>query len=84
MSAFKTLQKRVFPLYFQLQSALIVLTAATVPPYSLISLASSPGDWVPLSVAGAMAALNLLKFGPTTLKAMVDRIHQGTFRTRPY
>ena len=77
MSAFTTLQKRAFPIYFQLQSLLLVLTAATFPPNSVVSLVQSTGDLVPLAVAGAMAGLNLLKFGPATREAMIERIHQG-------
>ena len=77
MSAFTTLQKRVFPLYFRLQSLLLVLAAATVPSHSVLGLLSSTGDLLPLALAGAMAALNLLKYGPSTQRAMVERIHQG-------
>ena len=78
ISAFTTLQKRAFPLYFQTQSLLLALTAATVPPYGLVSLAGSSGDAITLGVAGAMAALNLLRYGPSTSRAMVERTHQGT------
>ncbi|KAL2050415.1 hypothetical protein ABVK25_009249 [Lepraria finkii] len=37
MPAFTTLQKRVFPVYFRLQSLLFLLTAATHPPYGPVS-----------------------------------------------
>ena len=77
MSAFTTLQKRVFPLYFRLQSLLLVLTAVTHPPYGPVSLAASPGDLIPMALAGAMAALNTNIYGPRTQEAMIERIHQG-------
>ena len=77
MSAFTTLQKRVFPVYFRLQSLLLFSTAITHPPYGPVSLATSIGDLIPLGIGGGMAALNLLKWGPKTTEAMVERIHQG-------
>jgi Domain of unknown function (DUF4149) len=77
-SAFTSLQKRVFPIYFRLQSLLVLLTAITYPPSSLSSLASSTGDLLPLAFAGVTAVLNLMMYGPRTSRAMVERIHQGT------
>ena len=77
MSAFTTLQKRVFPAYFRLQSLLLLLIAATHPPHGPLSLAVAPGDLVPLALGGAMAALNLIVYGPRTQETMVERIHQG-------
>ena len=77
MSAFTTLQKRVFPVYFRIQSLLIVLAAITHPPSGLYSLVESPGDVITLGFAGAMALLNLTVYGPKTEKVMIDRIHQG-------
>lgn len=76
-TAFTTLQKKVFPIYFQGQSLLIVLAAATLPPYGPISLIQPDSDWKPFLVAMLTAGLNLAIFGPRTSKAMVDRIHQG-------
>jgi len=76
-SAFTTLQKRVFPLYFKGQTFLILVTAATAPPYSFASLAKSKAEWIPLVVAGITAVLNLVVYEPKTRKAMVERIHQG-------
>ena len=78
-SAFTTLQKRVFPVYFRVQTLLLLLTALTYPPYSLSSLIPSTGDLIPLTFAGLMAILNFLAYGPRTSKAMVDRIHQGVW-----
>ncbi|KAI4125423.1 MAG: hypothetical protein LQ338_004256 [Usnochroma carphineum] len=77
MSAFTSLQKRVFPVYFRLQSILFLLTAATHPPYGPLSLVRSPGDLIPLAFGGALAALNLIIYGPRTQEMMVERIHQG-------
>ncbi|KAL9600097.1 MAG: hypothetical protein Q9179_003327 [Wetmoreana sp. 5 TL-2023] len=77
MSAFTTLQKRVFPAYFRLQSILLLLTAATHPPFGPLSLVSLPGDLIPLAFGGALAALNLIIYGPRTQEMMVERIHQG-------
>lgn len=78
ISAFTTLQKRVFPAYFQIQNILILLTAVTYPPYGPYSLVrNSTGDAITLVFAGAMALLNLTVYGPRTQEAMIARIHQG-------
>ncbi|KAF2469242.1 uncharacterized protein BDR25DRAFT_371780 [Lindgomyces ingoldianus] len=77
-SAFTTLQKRLFPLYFRGQSLLVVLAAATVPPHGPISLFEEQKTWIPFAVAGLTSALNLLVYGPRTRQVMIDRIHQGT------
>lgn len=79
-SAFTSLQKRVFPIYFWGQSLLLLLVAATVPPRGPISLARQWRVWVPFIVAGATAALNLLVYGPETQKFMIERVHQGENR----
>ena len=78
-SAFTTLQKRVFPLYFQGQTLLLALTAMTIPPYGPVSLVHHKMDWIPFTVAGVTAILNLVIYEPLTRKAMIDRIHQGVF-----
>ena len=77
MSAFTTLQKRVFPVYFRGQTLLLLFTALTHPPYGPISLATSIWDLIPLAFGGAMAALNLMVWGPRAQTAMIERIHQG-------
>ncbi|KAI6081027.1 hypothetical protein F4821DRAFT_265341 [Hypoxylon rubiginosum] len=77
-SAFTTLQKRIFPIYFRIQTFLVFLTAATIPPYGPLTLRDSKGNWVPFAVAGVTALLNLAIYGPRTRKVMVDRIHQET------
>lgn len=88
--AFKTLQKKAFPLYFRFQTAFVVFTAVTVPSGGLFSLLgvgvrvgdgkaarTSTLDMVALGVAGATALLNLLVYGPRTTVAMVEKTHQG-------
>jgi hypothetical protein len=77
-SAFTTLQKRVFPIYFQGQSLLLIFTALTIPPYGPISLVKHCGDSIPLAIAGIAAVLNLLLYGPRTQQAMIHRVHQGS------
>lgn len=77
--AFRTLQKHVFPVYFRGQALLLLLTAATVPPVGPLSLVARKAHWIPFAVAGAMAALNLLVYGPRTQQAMVERAHQGAY-----
>ncbi|KAI1383938.1 uncharacterized protein F4822DRAFT_56018 [Hypoxylon trugodes] len=77
-SAFTTLQKRIFPLYFRGQSLLLLLTAATIPPYGPFTLQASKGNWIPFVIAGVTALLNLTVYGPRTRKIMIDRIHQET------
>lgn len=84
ISAFTTLQKRVFPAYFRLQSILTLLTAATHPPHGPLSLAKSLGDLAPLAIGGITAALNLLVYGPRAQTTMVERIHQETRDGRKY
>jgi hypothetical protein len=77
-SAFTSLQKRVFPVYFQGQSLLLITVALTVPPYGPASLVRSKRDWIPLAIAGGTAGLNLLVYGPRTKDLMIQRVHQGT------
>ena len=77
MPQFTTLQKRVFPLYFKLQTGLIVLVAVTHPPMSLVSLINCWWDYVPIGVALGVSALNLVVYGPRTQEVMIERIHQG-------
>ncbi|KAF4981308.1 hypothetical protein FDECE_17710 [Fusarium decemcellulare] len=71
-------QKRIFPIYFNGQALLLLLTAVTFPPYGPVSMVESKADWIPFTVAGVVSALNLLVFGPRTRKLMLDRAEQGT------
>jgi hypothetical protein len=77
MSSFTTLQKRIFPIYFRTQTALLILTALTLPPYGPVSLVKKKRDWIPLAFATSMAMLNLIVYGPRTQTTMIARIHQG-------
>jgi hypothetical protein len=82
-SGFMTLQKRVFPIYFQGQSLLILLVAATMPPYGPVSFIEQKRVWIPIVVAGLSAGLNLLSYGPQTQRRMVESVHQGTVLLMP-
>ncbi|KAH6865197.1 hypothetical protein BKA58DRAFT_322228 [Alternaria rosae] len=77
-SAFTTLQKRVFPIYFQSQSILLLIVAATCPPQGALSLLAEKSDWIAFAIAGVTAGLNLVKFGPRTKDLMIERVHQAT------
>ncbi|KAI9789982.1 MAG: hypothetical protein M1816_005596 [Peltula sp. TS41687] len=91
MSQFTTLQKKVFPAYFRLQTVLILTTLATYPPMSLLSLftpkASGARQWGDVAAFGLMllnASLNLTLYGPKTMSAMIERTHQETRDGRKY
>ncbi|KAI0390608.1 hypothetical protein F5Y17DRAFT_443875 [Xylariaceae sp. FL0594] len=77
-SAFTTLQKRLFPIYFRTQSLLLFMAAMTVPARGPLTLSANKAVWVPFTVAGVTAALNLMVYGPRTRQLMTDRIHQRT------
>ncbi|RYO80107.1 hypothetical protein DL766_001549 [Monosporascus sp. MC13-8B] len=77
-TAFTTLQKRVFPVYFCGQTLLLLLTAVTVPANGPFSLIANKANWIPFAIAGATALLNLIAYGPRTQRIMVERIHQET------
>ena len=78
MPQFTTLQKKVFPLYFQLQVGLTGIVILTHPPSGLPSLIRSHWwEYVPLAVAFGVSVANLYVYGPRTERLMVQRIHQG-------
>ncbi|KAK2063605.1 hypothetical protein LY76DRAFT_642388 [Colletotrichum caudatum] len=77
-SAFTTLQKHLFPVYFRCQAVLLVLTAITFPPYGPPSLLREKRDCIPLAIVGLTTMANLFIYGPKTRQAMVDRVHQET------
>ncbi|KAI5463569.1 hypothetical protein BGZ63DRAFT_402864 [Mariannaea sp. PMI_226] len=77
-SAYTNFQKRIFPIYFRGQSALLLLTAITLPPLGPFSLAQQhKSDWIPFVVSGSTAALNFFLFGPRTRELMLKRVEQG-------
>lgn len=76
--AFTSLQKQLFPTYFRCQSSLLLLTVATLPPHGPASLPTA--EWkvlVPFFIAGMMAALNLVHYGPKSSRLMMMRRFQG-------
>ncbi|KAJ8126827.1 hypothetical protein O1611_g6811 [Lasiodiplodia mahajangana] len=75
-SAFTTLQKRLFPIYFRGQSLLLLLTIATIPSRGPLTLIASKAVRIPFAIAGVTATLNLLVYGPRTRRIMIERIHQ--------
>lgn len=77
-TAFVGLQKRLFPIYFAVQAALLLLTALTFPPRGILSLAENKHDVIPLLVAGGTAFVNLTIFGPKTRRAMLDLFSPST------
>lgn len=77
-SAFTTLQKRLFPIYFRCQSLLLLLTMITIPSQGPLTLVANKAAWIPFAIAGTTAALNLLVYGPRTRQIMIERIHQET------
>ncbi|KAI3322639.1 hypothetical protein HD806DRAFT_498854 [Xylariaceae sp. AK1471] len=77
-SAFTTLQKRLFPIYFRSQSLLLFLTAVTIPSQGPLSLITNKAAWIPFTITSVTATLNLLVYGPGTRQIMMERIHQET------
>jgi hypothetical protein len=78
-TAFTTLQKRVFPIYFQSQSLLLLLVAVTFPPHGPITMIKVKSSWIPFVVAGITAGLNLVVYGPRSKELMIERVHQGDY-----
>ena len=79
---FTSLQKRVFPVYFALQTTLTAVTAVTYPPNSLLTLAENRVDAALLGAKLAISTFNLFVFGPKTSQLMMKRSHQGINNTR--
>ncbi|KAN0102118.1 protein of unknown function (DUF4149) domain containing protein [Hyaloscypha variabilis] len=75
---FTILQKRVFPVYFNIQTGLVVTTALTYPPGSVLGLAKNIPDVGLLGVIFGLSLLNKFVYGPRTSQAMVERAHQET------
>ena len=74
---FFTIQKRIFPIYFTSQSALVAATAITYPSGSLLALVENRVDAVVLGVVLGTSVLNSLVFGPRTSQLTTERSHQG-------
>ncbi|KAH8663616.1 hypothetical protein BGZ60DRAFT_432753 [Tricladium varicosporioides] len=75
---FTTLQKRVFPVYFNIQTGLALATALTYPSGSVVGLIDNTTDVIILGVTFGLSVLNMFVYGPRTSKAMVERVHQET------
>jgi hypothetical protein len=76
-SAFTTLQKRLFPIYFQSQSFLLLVVTTTFPPRGPLSVFEEKSDWIAFAIAGVTAGFNLFIFGPRARSLMMERVHQG-------
>lgn len=79
-TAFRTLQKTAFPVYFQMQVVLLFLVAITFPPGGFLSLLGNQEPLLTLGAAGVPAILNYLVYGPRTIAAMINKTHQGKLR----
>lgn len=77
MPEFIGLQKRIFPAYFKTQVGLVLLTAVTHPPASIISLSRDIYGLVPLAVILLVDALNWFVYGPKLINVLNERIAQG-------
>ncbi|KAK0710569.1 hypothetical protein B0T21DRAFT_297865 [Apiosordaria backusii] len=80
-SAFRSLQKQVFPFYFRLQIALTIATAVTIPSHGLLDFTEDKLIWIPHVVALISAMSNIFMFEPFTRKAMIQVTHQETRET---
>lgn len=76
-SAFTTLKRRVFPVYFRSQTLLLTVAALTLPPSGPVSLVKTSNS-ITFALAGGTALLNLLIFGSRTQRIMLERIRQGS------
>ncbi|KAI1452019.1 hypothetical protein F4805DRAFT_56486 [Annulohypoxylon moriforme] len=77
-AAFMTLPKRIFPTYFHVQILLLLLTAATIPPYGPLTLLESKANWIPFLIAGVAAILNMIIYGRRVHQIVTNRILQET------
>ncbi|KAJ5272445.1 hypothetical protein N7478_007570 [Penicillium angulare] len=85
MREFLALQKHIFPVYFGCQIGLAVLTAATHPPYGIISLVKDVWSVIPLGIVVGMGGLNYFIFGPRTMTAsFLRRAVQEIDKTADY
>lgn len=79
-SAFTSLQKRVFPIYFRGQTLLLGLVALTLPTQGPRALVNR-SNLIAFGVASATAILNLVIYGPKTQRLMIERVHQSMSRS---
>lgn len=92
---FSTLQQKIFPTFFAMQTALPVLMAFTWPGEKIagaagVGLVRKNAGWrgltdemwtalVPIGLMVGTALLNAVVLGPATTKVMKERKHQGSF-----
>jgi hypothetical protein len=87
---FSSLQQKIFPIYFSLQTALPVVLALTYPgakapfstPSSLAGTFAEVNRWsvlAPLATVFVTSLINMVVVGPATTNIMRERKHQGTF-----
>ena len=85
MREFIALQKRLFPVYFGCQVGLAALTAATHPPYSVVSLAQDLWSAAPVVGVLVTGSLNWFVYGPrTTTTSLVLRALHGESQYSSY
>ncbi|KAK4205412.1 hypothetical protein QBC40DRAFT_35768 [Triangularia verruculosa] len=78
MSAFRSLQKQVWPFYFRAQAAFIFATAITIPGDGSLFRSAGTLTCLPHAVALTSALLNTFIFESATRKAMIEVAHQET------
>jgi hypothetical protein len=72
-----TLQRKVFPVYFAIETVLVMATAVTYPGGSILALSHNNVDLALLGVALGTSGLNLLVYGPKTAEALKNRNQTG-------
>jgi hypothetical protein len=75
--AFVRLQGRLFQIYFQGQMVLLLVAAATYPPYGPWSLVRNVKDLALLVGATAAGVANLLVYEPRTRHVMFEQTKKG-------
>lgn len=84
---FSSLQQKIFPIYFSMQTALPAVLALTYPGSKLFGTANSlPGTFTesnrwsvlaPILTIFTTSLLNMVVVGPATTNIMKERKHQG-------
>ena len=82
---FSSLQQKIFPVYFGIQTVLPVVLALTYPgtpgaPSSLSGTFAEPNRWsvlVPVATMFVTSFFNMTIIGPATTRVMKERKHQG-------
>jgi hypothetical protein len=88
---FSSLQQKIFPIYFSIQTALPVVLALTYPggktplgtPSGIQGTFAEVNRWgvlVPLATMFVTSLANLVLIGPATTNIMKERKYQGTYK----